>query len=32
VLILEGAIPVTILAIIVELLLKELQHKLIWEY
>jgi len=32
VLILEGAIPVTILAIIVELLLKELQKELIWEY
>lgn len=32
VLILEGAIPVTILAIIVELLLKELQQGLIWEY
>ncbi len=32
VLILEGAIPVTILAIIVELLLKQLQEKLIWEY
>lgn len=30
VLILEGAIPVTLLAIIVELLLKELQEKLIW--
>lgn len=30
VLILEGAIPVTLLAIIVELLLKELQQKLIW--
>lgn len=30
VLILEGAIPVTLLAIIVELLLKELQKKLIW--
>ncbi len=30
VLILEGAIPVTILAIIVELILKELQGKLIW--
>lgn len=30
VLILEGAIPVTILAIIVELLLKELQERLIW--
>lgn len=30
VLILEGAIPVTILAIIVELLLKQLQQKLIW--
>ncbi|MDY0235590.1 MAG: ABC transporter permease [Gudongella sp.] len=32
VLILEGAIPVTILAIIVELFLKELQQELIWEY
>lgn len=31
VLILEGAIPVTLLAIIVELLLKELQQKLIWD-
>lgn len=31
-LILQGAIPVTMLAIIVELLLKELQEKLIWEY
>lgn len=31
VLILEGAIPVTLLAIIVELLLKELQEKLIWD-
>lgn len=31
VLILEGAIPVTILAIIVELLLKQLQQKLIWD-
>lgn len=30
VLILEGAIPVTLLAIIVELLLKELQEELIW--
>lgn len=30
VLILEGVIPVTLLAIIVELLLKELQQKLIW--
>lgn len=30
VLILEGAIPVTLLAIIAELLLKELQQKLIW--
>ncbi len=30
VLILEGAIPVSLLAIIVELLLKELQEKLIW--
>ena len=30
VLILEGAIPVTLLAIIVELLLKELQEKLVW--
>lgn len=30
VLILEGAIPVTLLAIIVELLLKQLQQKLIW--
>lgn len=30
VLILEGAIPVTLLAIIVELLLKELQENLIW--
>ncbi len=31
VLILEGAIPVTLLAIIVELLLKELQQKLTWD-
>lgn len=31
VLILEGAIPVTLLAIIVELLLKELQSRLIWD-
>lgn len=31
VLILEGAIPVTLLAIIVELLLKELQENLIWD-
>lgn len=31
VLILEGAIPVTLLAIIVELLLKELQESLIWD-
>ena len=31
VLILEGAIPVTLLAIIVELLLKSLQEKLIWD-
>ncbi len=31
VLILEGAIPVTLLAIIVELLLKALQQKLIWD-
>lgn len=31
VLILEGAIPVTLLAIIVELLLKELQQQLIWD-
>lgn len=31
VLILEGAIPVTLLAIIVEFLLKELQQKLIWD-
>lgn len=31
VLILEGTIPVTIMAIIVELLLKELQNKLIWD-
>ncbi len=31
VLILEGVIPVTLLAIIVELLLKELQEKLIWK-
>ena len=31
VLILEGTIPVTLMAIIVELLLKELQHKLIWD-
>ncbi len=30
VLILEGAIPVTLLAIIVELLLKELEESLIW--
>ena len=30
VLILEGAIPVTLLAIIVELLLKELQGELVW--
>lgn len=31
VLILEGAIPVTLLAIIVELLLKELQQRLVWD-
>jgi len=31
VLILEGAIPVTLMAIIVELLLKELQQKLAWD-
>lgn len=31
VLILEGAIPVTLLAIIVELLLKELEERLIWD-
>lgn len=31
VLILEGAIPVTILAIIVDLLLKEFQEKLVWD-
>lgn len=31
VLILEGAIPVTLLAIIAELLLKELQKKMIWD-
>lgn len=31
VLILEGVIPVTLLAIIVELLLKQLQQKLIWD-